>query len=144
MDIVQILETKALTLGYKFDYGTKEAINLFRSNSVTGEIYLFLSAPVNRGKTDATYGIGKNTATGSFLLVVKSNLDNVIYSQKEQDSANGKYKKNVLPLLGELDKLLELISCEDYSFKITNSIDAYDLLDANVDGLIVDFSFEQF
>jgi len=141
MDFVQILEQHATALGWGFSYGNAANRNLFRSDSIVGEIYLLLD-PVTRSHVGSINGgIGETTFSGQFMVVVKSNLDNNYHNQKGQDKTTGKYEKNILPLLTSLGSLKSLIDCSDYEILPSGwvVIDAINALDANMDGVIVTY-----
>lgn len=142
VDFVEILEGHATALGWKFGYGNAANKNLLQSNSVAGEISLLLD-PVTRSHVGSENGgIGETTFTGSFMVLVKSNLDNVYHNQKNKDKTNGKYEKNIKPLLEALSSLKSLIDCSDIEINTGGwvVVDAVNALDANMDGIIVTYS----
>ena len=141
-DFVQILEDHATSLGWGFSYGNAANTNLFRSDSIVDKIYLLLD-PVTRSHVGSINGgIGETTFSGSFMLLVKSNLDNNYHNQKGQDKSSGKYEKNILPLLDSLGSLKSLIDCSDVEILSGGwvVVDAINALDANMDGVIVTYS----
>ncbi len=82
IDLVSILEEYADGLGWGFSYGNKANQNLITSDLEDGKIYLILD-PVSRKRPGTENGgEGKTTFSGSFMLLVKSTVDNVYYSQK--------------------------------------------------------------
>ena len=107
---------------------------------VADRIY-FLLDPIIRVPTFSEFGgRGNITFTGSFMLVVKSTIDNVYDNQKGQDATDGKYQKNIKPLLEiELLKLEDSINCSDYQITGWSIVDAVNALDANMDGIIVTY-----
>jgi len=141
VDIVTLFKDRAESLNFTFDYGTKAMTNLLRSNMVTSEIYFLLGSPLNWKREASSFGLGRSYVEGSFILVVKSKLDNVTYRQKNQNEDDGKYLKNVKPLLDKLEEFESLMLCVGDNFEVVNAIDGYNLLDANTDGLIVDFKY---
>lgn len=144
INIVEIFKEHAESLGVTFDYGTKAMNNLLGSNKVTSDIYLLLSSPITWKRDPSPYGgIGKQTLNSSFLFVVKSSLDNVIYAQRGQQSDKGKYSKNVAPLFGTLDSFKELLDCSLFSVEQWEVIDAYNMLDTNTDGLLITFTLKE-
>ena len=144
IDIVQIFETHAESLGITFDYGTRAMNNLLGSSKESKETYLLLSSPMAWKRDPSDFGaLGKQSLNSSFLLVVKSKLDNVIYSQRGQDSDKGKYKKNVAPLLELLDEFKKLLDCSLFTVEAWDAIDGYNILDTNTDGLIVTFKLKE-
>jgi len=141
-DIVGIFETHCTALGWKFSYGNASNQNLLRSDKVDGEIY-FLLDPVTRNIAGSEFGgDGEVTFNSSFLLVVKSNLDNVYHNQKEVDKTTGKYEKNIKPLLTELATFKSLVDCSDYEVEEWSIVDAINALDVNTDGLLVTFKIK--
>lgn len=144
IDAVTLIKEKAEALGFDFDFGTKAMTNLLQSNSVTEDIYLRLESPLRFSLSPETYGIGSQEVTGRFLLVVKSNLDEVIYRQKGSSESEGKYIKNIVPLLTQMKALYsEIVSCSDIEITRWSAIDGYNLLSTNTDGLIVEFGLKE-
>ena len=140
-DLVDIFRGYAEGLGWLFSYGNSANINLIRSDLTAGQKY-FLLDTITRVKTKSEFGgTGEVTFNGSFMLVVKSNLDNVYDNQKGQDKTDGKYQKNIKPLI-ETDLVLfeDLIDCSDYEITSWSMIDGINLLDVNMDGVIVTFT----
>lgn len=138
-DLVGVLETYCDSLGWSFSYGNKANNNLLVSDKVEGKVYLLLD-PITRIKSKSEYGgTGEIAFTGSFLLVVKSNLDNNYHNQKGQDKTTGKYEKNIKPLLVNLELLENVIDCSQYEIESWSIVDAINALDVNMDGIIVTF-----
>lgn len=139
-DFVGVLETHAEGLGWIFSYGNKANLNLLASDSVSGRKYLLLD-PISRNKAKtAQGGDGGVTFSGTFLLLVKSDLDNVYHDQKGQAQSEGRYEKNIKPLLTELESLEDLIDCSEYEITSWQILDAINALDVNLDGVIVTFT----
>ena len=144
IDAVTLIKDKAEALGLDFDFGTKAMTNLLQSTSVSSTKYLILESPLTFSLETEKFSRGKQAVSGRFLLVVKSNIDNVIYRQKGQAESSGKYVSNVLPLLDELDKLYDaLVGCSEIEVTSWQAIDGYNLLSTNTDGLIVNFSLKE-
>ena len=139
-DVYDIFKTDTVGFGWKFSYGNTANRNLLRSDLVVDRIY-FLLDPIIRVPTFSEFGgRGNITFTGSFMLVVKSTIDNVYDNQKGQDATDGKYQKNIKPLLEiELLKLEDSINCSDYQITGWSIVDAVNALDANMDGIIVTY-----
>lgn len=136
-DLVEVIETHCNTIGWKFSYGNKANQNLLKSNLIDGEITLILD-PIKRSKAKSEFGgNGVITFTSSFLLVVKSNLDNTYYKQK--GVTNGKYTKNIKPLLTALESLENILDCSDYEIEQWEIDDIINVLDVNMDGIVVTF-----
>lgn len=140
VDIYDKFLTDSTTLGWKFSYGNSANKNLLASDRVSGEIYMLLDPIVRLRTFSDNGGEGITTFTGSFMLVVKSNLDQVYDNQKGQDVTNGKYQQNIKPLLEtELVRLEDEINCSDYQITNWSIIDVVNALDVNTDGIIVTY-----
>ena len=139
-DLVGILETHSTSLDWKFSYGNKSNQNLLRSDLLTGKKY-FLLDPIKRVKTKSEFGgTGIITFSGSFMLLVKSNLDMVYHNQKDVAPSSGRYESNIEPLLTQLETFEDILDCSTYEIKSWEIIDVINQLDANLDGIIVTFS----
>lgn len=160
-DIVEVFEKYCNELGWRLSYGNQANQNLLQSD-LTNDIYMLLD-PVKRIKAFSEFGgSGYKSFEGSFLLVVKSNLDQTYYNQTEEEKyknrvdsiegsvyeyfegfAEGKYNSNIKPLLEiELPKLEEIINCSDYQIMNWSVLDVTDIFDANLDGIIVNFNLK--
>ena len=138
-DLVEVLEQQATTLGWTFSYGNKANQNLMESDLVADRIYLLLD-PVRRLRAFSEFGgTGTSTFTGSFLLLVKSTIDQEYY--EGQGTEAGKYKENIKPLLQtEIPKLEDVLNCDAYQINEWSIVDVVDILDFNADGIIVTFN----
>ena len=142
IDLVGILEAHCTTLGWSFSYGNTANNNLLTSDLVSDKIYLLLET-VRRVKTKSEFGgTGEITFNGNFLLLIQSDLDNVYHTQKSVDAANGKYEKNIEPLLQKLELLENLIDCSKYEIVSWEVIDTINSQDFNGDGVIVTYSIK--
>ena len=164
-DIVQVFESYASSYGWRFSYGNKYNQNLLQSDLVEGRIYMILD-PVTRVRSHSEFGgRGEQAFTGSFLLVVKSTIDQVYHGQTIQDAfynrvtsiggtvyesdcadikvVLGKYTENIKPLL-EVDilKLEDDLDCSDYEITNWSIIDVVNVMDINVDGILVTFGLK--
>jgi len=139
MDLVDVLEGYCTTLEWGFSYGNRSHNNLL-ADVAEDKIYLILDAVRTSEAVSPNGGDGRITFTGSFMLVIKSNLDNVYHTQLGVDRTAGKYVKNIQPLKKQLDVLKGLIDCSDLIRENWSSIDAIDALDENMDGVIVNFT----
>ena len=137
-DLVEVLENYATSYGWQFSYGNKANQNLLQSDLIADKIYLLLD-PLNRKRKFSEFGgTGKVIFTGSFLLVVKSTIDLTYHGQGD---AQGKYLKNIKPLLQTSLPLLEDdLNCSAYEIENWDIIDVVDAFDVNTDGIIVKFT----
>lgn len=133
-DLVEIIEGHCETLDWSFTYGNKANQNLLESDLVVDKIYLLLD-PVTRVKEKTEFGgTASITFNGDFLLLVKSDLDD-IYSNK--------YEDNIKPLLVNSLQLLEdVIDCSDYEILTWTIRDTINVNDFNGDGVIVTYSIK--
>lgn len=165
-DLVDYIEIKSNEFGWKFSYGNTANQNLIQSELNTEEIYLLLD-PVNRQKQFSEFGATTSiNFSGRFVLLVQSDLDNTYHNQdEEQRFLNrvlglsggftvdnecievpvklGKYTKNIKPLLTEIEKLEGEINCSDYNLVRWRVLDAINLFDTNLDGIIVEYSITE-
>ena len=139
-DFVQILQDHCTTLGWVFSYGNTANRNLFVSNTVVDEVYLFLDPVVRSNPGTENGGIGEVVFSGSFFICVKANLDQQYHNQKARAAATGKYESNILPLLTAIAGLESNIDCSDMERTTWTVTDAVNVLDANMDGVVVDYS----
>lgn len=140
LDLYDEFTVHTQTLGWTFSYGNASNQNLLSSSLNDSEIYLLLDT-ITRVRLFSEFGgEGEQTFSGSFMLLIKSNLDNVYDSQRNQDPANGKYQKNIKPLLDvEIVKLEDEINCSQFEIKKWEIVDAIDVLDVNLDGIVVTY-----
>lgn len=138
-DIIEDFENYAEQLDWFFSYGNKANQNLLQSDLEVDKKYLILD-PVRRLKKFSEYGGVKGIDfSGSFILVVKSTIDQEYYKNKD-GVLSGKYNENIKPLINiEIKKLEDLFNCSSYNVTEWSIIDVTDIFDVNLDGLIVNF-----
>ena len=135
-DIVGVFNSHVDTLGWYFTYGNKENQNLLQSDMVTDAVY-FLLDPVNRNPIPSKFGgVSVVEYTGSFLLVVKSDMDNTYGGDGVKV---GKYELNIKPLLTKLELLKSSLQCDNYNVQAWSNTDIVNALDVNMDGLVVTY-----
>lgn len=139
-DFVETLQTYCTSLEWVFSYGNTANRNLFVSNTVPGEIYLFLDPVVRSNPGSINGGIGEIVFSGSFFICVKANLDQQYHNQKDRAASTGKYESNIKPLLEAVAELEKLFDCSDFERTTWTITDAVNVLDANMDGVVVDYS----
>ena len=141
VDLVDIFRGYTEGLGWFFSYGNSANRNLIVSDLTIDKKY-FLLDTIIRSKSNSEFGgTGEVTFSGSFMLVVKSDFKNVYDNQKQQDRIKGKYTKNIKPLL-ETDLVLfeDLINCSEYEITSWSIVDAVNVLDVNMDGIVITFT----
>lgn len=129
-DLVRILETLCATNDVQFHYGNKSHLNLIESNTelcpYAPHLLLF---PLRR----SSIVNGARVYNGNFFYV---KLDDFA---QDYDS---KYDKCIEPLIYSLDDLEKKIRwCEGIDILSFESVDAVDVIDANLSGLWVTFQF---
>tara|TARA_R110002049_G_scaffold309180_1_gene518139 strand:- start:27204 stop:27719 length:516 start_codon:yes stop_codon:yes gene_type:complete len=162
-DIIEDFQRYSSQLNWVFSYGNKANQNLLQSDLDKEKIYLILD-PVTRTKTFSEFGgFAGISFSGSFILVVKSTIDQTYYGQTEEErfvnrastldqSFNvenncldtqyraGKYNENIKPLIElQISDLENIFNCSDYKIDEWRITDVTDIFDANLDGIIVNF-----
>jgi len=143
MDIVDYIEEEVEKLGWIFSYGNKANQNLILSTLTEGEIYFLLDVVKEAELPSEFSGIGATEYSGTFMIIVKSDLDNVYHTQQGQKKAEGRYNKNIKPLKTSLNLFREVIDCSDYERLAWEKIEVINELDVNFDGLSVVYKFKK-
>lgn len=166
LDLPQIFEQYSNKFSWRFGYGNRANNNLI-SDIKENEVY-FLLDPVERVPRFSEYGGNTETVfNGNFMLLVRSTIDNNYHNQDQSEARDfyhrmlsqvsgqmnpsecedfssvdpGKYYKNILPLLQiHLMQLSKSINCSDVRIDRWSIVDAINMLDSNLDGVIVSFS----
>lgn len=142
LDLIDTFEAYCVTLGLEFSYGTQANRNLLQNDKEIDKIY-FLLDPVTEVTVGSEFGgDGEKTFSGSFLLVVQSSLDMVHHNQKGVVKTEGKYLKNIKPLKTILNSFRSKVDCSDLEITNWSAIDVINVLDANMDGLTVQFGLK--
>ncbi len=143
-DLVNVWRTQVESLNWYFSYGNAANRNLLSSDLEADKLY-FLMDTITRDKETSEFGgTGEVTFTGNFMLVIKSNLDNVYDNQKDVAYTDGKYDKNIRPIIEtNLVEFEDYINCSNYEITSWSFIDAVNVLDMNLDGVIVTFTVKK-
>jgi hypothetical protein len=142
-DLVEILRARTESIGWVFDYGRRDFQNLVETDSENDPKWYFFLDPI---RTDTSLMPTKKISTGYFMLLSKSDLDEVYDSQQNVNPDNGKYKKNILPKKTYLENdFKNMLEC-DGTIEITKAeqSDIINLFDDNFDGVLVNFTITQF
>lgn len=143
MDIVDYFETEVEKLGWVFSYGNKANQNLLLSTIEEEETYFLLDIVQESESLSEFGGDGDIEYSGTFLILVKSDLDNVYHAQQGQSKALGRYNKNIKPLKTKLNLFKDEIDCSDYERQLWQTLEVINELDVNFDGLIVTYKFKK-
>ncbi len=144
IDLVNIWRTQVESMGWKFSYGNAANRNLLSTGFEADKLY-FLLDTITRNKDFGEFGgTGDVEFSGNFMLAKKSDFDNVYDNQKEVDYTDGKYEKNIRPIV-ETDLVLfeDYVNCSDYEITAWSILDGINLLDENLDGVIVTFTVKK-
>lgn len=146
IDLVNIWRTQVKSMGWYFSYGNSANRNLLGDEDgfVADKLY-FLLDTITRGKEFGEFGgTGDVTFSGNFMLVIKSDLDEVYDNQKDIAFTDGKYEKNIRPIIEtSLVAFEDYVNCSDYEITSWSYIDAVNVLDLNLDGVIVTFTVKK-
>ena len=138
-DLVRILETVCNTNGVEFKYGNKAHLNLIDGNGelCPDKIHLLLF-PLRRGNVVNNSRI----YNGNFFYVMPDDFAQEYYNETDGDNCEAKYATRIEPLIKSLDALeLKLKWCNEIDIVSFESVDAIDVLDANMSGLYITFQF---
>lgn len=142
-DLVEILQTYCDDSDIKFSYGTKANLNLLTTNEqfAEGQVFMLVD-PIRRTPTLSNIGnVVGWTFNGQLLLCMKSNFDMPKYNEMANDTDRSKYILHIKPLLEVQKALINYFACQSLEVKAFNVItDGYDLMDANYDGIIIEYN----
>lgn len=140
-DIVRIFQDYATNKGWVYDYGSQYAINLIEQGYTwTGlESTIYFLHEFRRGSR-----IDNNTMKydGTFYLLVHSDMNQNFFSEVGT-VAEGKYENNIEPLVTDVyNSFWNDFYCSQMEVLSTNFIDVTNFLDANTDGIKIDYSVQ--
>lgn len=141
-DLVEVLRDKTEGIGWIFNYGRSDFQNLTATDDENDPKWYFFLDPITTDNTDAS----KIINTGYFMILSKSDMDQVYDNQDEVEPNDGKFRKNILPKKQYLAKeFRNLLECGG-DIEITKSIvtDVINFFDDNLDGVLVNFTITQF
>jgi hypothetical protein len=164
-DLVSLLERYATEEDIYFSYGNRANNNLLQSDLDADRIYLLLD-PLRRLKRFSEYGGTREIVfNSSFFLVKKSTIDQVYYNPNENSRfvssitsmpsgfitdqpcfnyTQGKYAQHIKPLLEQIiEKIEGKINCSEYEILNWEILDAINVFDTNLDGLLVTFQLSK-
>lgn len=139
-DIVRIFENYSVNMGYQYEYGRQQVINLFETGSTwTGsEDTIYFLHEFRRGNRVDN---NKMKYDGTFYLVSHADI-NQNFFQEVGTQDQGKYQTNIEPLIDAYSLMWNNYYCTQMEVLSTNFIDVTDFLDANMDGIKVDYSVQ--
>jgi len=148
MSLVEKLRTITESLGWVFHYGRRDFQNLVEADTATDAKNYFFLDPVTRRPAYSDTGTftGFTDFSGYFMILTKSDLDEVYDGQLDADTADGKWLKYIKP---KLDVLLgafnSAVYCENsLQIKTLDITDMINVFDENLDGILVNYTISQY
>lgn len=140
-DFTRILQDYCNDNNISYHYGRMSNLNLLRSDLIDGQIYLLHEASPRRAIMNTTNTqIDRFEFVGKFFLVVKSNLDQHYFNEKQGNEPESKYTANIEPLLNLFTGLGNYFGCTDLEINQWECIDVVNVLDVNKDGVLVTYN----
>lgn len=139
-DLVRILEGVCNDNCIQFHYGNKSHLNLIDANSdlAPDKIHLLLF-PLRRGNVVDNVRF----YNGNFFYVMPDNFAQEYHNETKADDCEAKFTNRIEPLIKSLDDFEKKLKwCEGIDIVSFESIDAIDVLDANMSGLWITFQFK--
>jgi hypothetical protein len=143
MDLKEIFEGIADKYDWFWSYGTRDNHNLLNNTEDFNKVYLAVDPIKRQDKINVYGGVDGCRNSGFFFIGLQSNFDDV--DDKQRGATLGRYDKYTKRLIEiELPKLLKEITCLDsYNIVFFEHIEAKNIFDANLDGLIVQYTLEE-
>ena len=142
MDIVRILEDICTDLGYEFHYGNKSHLNLIDQNGnlAPNKVHLLLFPPTRK---NYNFSDSSRTYNGNFFFVMPDQFSQDYFNNTDSSETANKYESKIEPLITALSSFeSRLTYCENMDILQFDSVDAVDVLDANMSGLWVTYQFK--
>lgn len=147
-DIVDILrEITETDLSWNFTYGRSDFQNIIEAASENDPKPFFFLDPVTREPLFSPDGgnLGQTDFEGNFMILSKSELDQVYDNQQEVDPTMGKYKSNIKPKIETLlTTFKSKLFCKSIQVMRMRTTDVINVFDDNFDGILVSFKFRLF
>jgi len=142
MNIVEKLREITEGFGWKFFYGRKDFQNLVEADSEDDVKWYFFLDPITTDDTNPNIPIH----SGYFMILSKSDLDQIYDGQKETDINNGKWRTNILPKRQFIkNEFRNAIECDgDLEVTASRVTDVINFFDENFDGILNSFSIKQY
>lgn len=142
MSLVEKLRTIAETNEWIFNYGRRDFHNLVETNSEDDPQWHFFLDPVKTDDSDPLI----LSHSGHYMILSKSDMDEVYDDQKEQDKEDGKWLKYISPKKEyNKNELRKAIQCPGDLEIVSSSVsEVINLFDENLDGIIVNFTIKEY
>lgn len=136
-DFTRILQDYCNANSISYHYGGKANLNLMLSDTIVGQIYIFQEIFEREPLINSTKTNYQNEKfVSKFFILVKSDLDQHYFNEKDGDETESKFTENIEPLRLVIKSLAKNMLCNglDFNYKW---IDVSDFFDANYDGILV-------
>ena len=135
-----ITTVTAKTVEYYFEHSREDFANLFDADSEDDDqIKMFHytdSIDLIKNESEFVEGV---TYKGSILMLLKSDLDEVLDTQKDVEKEDGKYELYVKPMIdngGVLKQIVDYNACNTgHQITFTEMKEVYNMFDYNADGI---------
>jgi hypothetical protein len=148
MTLVEKLREITEGFGWVFHYGRRDFQNLVEADAEDDQKWYFFLDPVTRNPLYSDSGLptGEIEYTGYFMILTKSDLDQVYDGQNDTDINEGKWQEHIKPKLdnvfGEFENALTCV--DDLQIVRLSITDAINVFDENLDGILVNFKIKQY
>ena len=137
----------AKNVAYYFEHSRDDFANLFDADSPTDDqIKMFHYTTAIVPEVNESSFVDGVRYTGEILMLLKSDLDEVIDVQKGTDIENGQYELYIKPMIedgGILKHIVDYNACNtDYELDFTDIKEVYNMFDWNGSGIF--FQYEVF
>ncbi len=134
----------AKNVAYYFEHSRTDFANLYDADSQTDDqIKMFHYSKTIVVETNESGYVEGVRYTGDLLMLLKSDLDEVLDVQKDGDAVDGKYELYVKDMIEDgaiLKLIIDYNSCNtDYELIFSNLVEAYNMFDWNGDGIAVEY-----
>jgi hypothetical protein len=148
-DLVEVLRNLVENeLEWKFCYARRDFDNIVEADSANDTKNYFFLDPISRVPVRDQFGgrTGQIDYEGYFMILSKSDLDEVYDGQNDVNPNDGKYKKYIQPKLAALANDFEnkLACVADITIVRTSISDIINIFNDNFDGILVNFKFSQY
>lgn len=133
----ELIKTICTTNNWYFQYSRSDYSNLFDEIEVAGKPHVFLDPVQIETIFDEFNSPTLKTYTGSFMILVSSDVDDEDYDKKYQD--------HIKPIINNtLVTIKDAIQCDgDMSFNLWREVEVINLFDYNLDGILITYSISE-
>lgn len=136
--IVQTFREIAQAKDWYFEYGRPDFHNLYDLDDQ--KTFKFFLDPLEENHTLTDIGnTSRTTYTGRFMLLKKSDLEEVYDGQLDTNIPDGKYKRYIEPCKDEIKSIITDLSCQGVQIASWRILEIINVYDVNLDGIIVEF-----